>query len=80
MPLYYLPKQGDVLVCDFTRGFVPLKWSKSERSLWSLRRIGIVVGFARLFPYLRHLRRQSSIGTISCERIRLFRTAPSGYG
>jgi uncharacterized protein YifN (PemK superfamily) len=22
MPLYYLPRQGDVLVCDFTRGFV----------------------------------------------------------
>ncbi|WP_048330253.1 type II toxin-antitoxin system PemK/MazF family toxin [Stutzerimonas stutzeri] len=22
MPLYYHPKQGDVLLCDFTRGFV----------------------------------------------------------
>jgi uncharacterized protein YifN (PemK superfamily) len=31
MPLYYLPKQGDVLVCDFTRGFVPPEMVKVRK-------------------------------------------------
>ncbi|WP_447649349.1 type II toxin-antitoxin system PemK/MazF family toxin [Pseudomonas abietaniphila] len=31
MPLYYLPRQGDVLVCDFTRGFVPPEMVKVRK-------------------------------------------------
>lgn len=31
MPLYYLPKQGDVLICDFTRGFVPPEMTKVRK-------------------------------------------------
>lgn len=31
MPLYYLPKQGDVLVCDFTRGFLPPEMVKVRK-------------------------------------------------
>ncbi|MFJ5298911.1 type II toxin-antitoxin system PemK/MazF family toxin [Pseudomonas sp. NPDC088368] len=31
MPLYYLPKQGDVLVCDFTRGVVPPEMVKVRK-------------------------------------------------
>ncbi len=52
MPLYYHPKQGDVLLCDFTRGFVAPEMLKVRK---------VIV----ISPIASHRRRLCSIVPIS---------------
>jgi len=52
MPLYYHPKQGDVLLCDFTRGFVAPEMLK-------IRKVVVI------FPTATHSRKLCTVVPIS---------------
>lgn len=61
MPLYYHPKQGDVLLCDFTRGFVAPEMLK-------IRKVVVIS------PTATHSRKLCTVVPISSTTHKLSRT------